>query len=231
MRFNLFPQENSAIREECPFLYRINRLWGYQPGLTEYLGYGKALHHCMRVAAEQMKEGYSPISAVANAVDKQFYLPFAEEGRHHKLLKETAKRKLIQFAREREDDMLRIKRWRRIEYPLQRATVVGKIDVILHDEGGIEIRDYKSSDVVTSQEEVTMQLQLYANGLTRLGETVTRGIGGLSRRRDSCPCGDRGRNHSRSRRNCRATNRWDYARSLSTLPRQCMWSLRLRDYL
>jgi len=93
---------------KCPFLYRMNRLWGYQPGLTEYLGYGKALHHCMRVAAEQMKEGYSPISAVANAVDKQFYLPFAEEGRHHKL-KETAKRKLIQFAREREDDMHRIR--------------------------------------------------------------------------------------------------------------------------
>ena len=160
---------------KCPFLYRMNRLWGYQPGLTEYLGYGKALHFCMRVAAEQMKEGYSPISAVANAVDKQFYLPFAEEGRHHKL-KETAKRKLIQFAREREDDMHRIREVEtRVEYPLHRATVVGKIDVILHDEGGIEIRDYKSSDVVTSQEEVTMQLQLYANGLTRLGETVTRG--------------------------------------------------------
>jgi len=31
----------------------------------------------------------------------------------------------------------------RIEFPLQRATIIGKVDVILHDEKNIEIRDYK----------------------------------------------------------------------------------------
>lgn len=58
---------------------------------------------------------------------------------------------------------------------MHRATVVGKIDVILHDDEGIEIRDYKSSDVVTTQDEVAMQLRLYAQGLTVLGESVNKG--------------------------------------------------------
>lgn len=159
----------------CPFMYRLNRLWGFQPGLTDYLGYGNTLHFCMRVAAERIKEGYSPVSAVASAVDAHFFLPFADSGRQAKL-KDDAKRKLIQFAREHEDDLRRIREVEtRIEYPMHRATVVGKIDVILHDGEGIEIRDYKSSDVVTTQNEVAMQLRLYAWGLTMLGESVTRG--------------------------------------------------------
>jgi DNA helicase-2/ATP-dependent DNA helicase PcrA len=159
----------------CPFMYRLNRLWGFQPGLTDYLGYGNTLHFCMRVAAERIKEGYSPISAVASAVDAHFFLPFADSGRLSKL-KDDAKRKLIQFAREHQDDLLRIREVEtRIEYPMHRATVVGKIDVILHDGEGVEIRDYKSSDVVTTQNDVAMQLRLYARGLTMLGESVTRG--------------------------------------------------------
>jgi len=159
----------------CPFMYRLNRLWGFQPGLTDYLGYGNTLHFCMRVAAERIKEGYSPISAVASAVDAHFFLPFADSGRFTRL-KDDAKRKLIQFAREHQEDLRRIREVEtRIEYPMHRATVVGKIDVILHDGEGVEIRDYKSSDVVTTQNEVAMQLRLYARGLTMLGESVTRG--------------------------------------------------------
>jgi len=159
----------------CPFMYRLNRLWGFQPGLTDYLGYGNTLHFCMRVAAERIKEGYSPISAVASAVDAHFFLPFADSARHQKV-KEIAKRKLIEFAREHQEDLRRIREVEtRIEYPMHRATVVGKIDVILHDDEGIEIRDYKSSDVVTTQDEVAMQLRLYAQGLTVLGESVNKG--------------------------------------------------------
>jgi len=159
----------------CPYMYRLNQIWGFQPGLSDYLGYGKALHFCMRVAAERIKEGYSPISAVASVVDAHFFLPFADSGRHQKV-KDIAKKKLIQFAREYEEDLRRIREVEtRIEYPMQRATVVGKIDVILHDGEGVEIRDYKSSDVVTTQDEVAMQLRLYARGLTLLGESVSRG--------------------------------------------------------
>ena len=73
--------------------------------------------------------------------------------------------------------MLRIREVEtRVEYPMHRATVVGKIDVILHDGAGVEIRDYKTSDRVTTQDEASMQVRIYARGLTMLGDTVTRGL-------------------------------------------------------
>lgn len=160
---------------KCPYMYRLNTVWGFQPGLSELLGYGTSLHFCMRVAAEQMKAGASPISAVANSVDHHFHLPFADEASHTKI-RDRAKQKLIKFARDHKDDMLRIREVEtRVEYPLHRATVVGKIDVILHDGAGVEIRDYKTSDRVTTQDEAAMQIRIYARGLTMLGDTVTRG--------------------------------------------------------
>jgi DNA helicase II / ATP-dependent DNA helicase PcrA len=160
---------------KCPYMYRLNQVWGYQPGLSDLLGYGTSLHFCMRIAAEQMKQGASPISAVANAVDRQFYLPFADDGRMT-TLRDIAKKKLIGFVKDNKDDMLRIREVEtRVEYPMHRATVVGKIDVILHDGEGVEIRDYKTSDKVTTKDEAAMQVRLYAQGLTMLGDTVTRG--------------------------------------------------------
>jgi len=160
---------------KCPYMYRLNRVWGYQPGLSEYLGYGSSLHFCMRIAAELMKQGASPISAVTNAVDQQFYLPFADEGRYASM-RDLAKKKLIKFVKDHKDDMVRIREVEtRVEYPMHRATVVGKIDVILHDGEGVEIRDYKTSDRVTTQDEAAMQIRIYAQGLNMLGDTVTRG--------------------------------------------------------
>lgn len=160
---------------KCPYMYRLNVMWGYQPGLSEFLGYGTSLHFCMRDAAEQIKKKVSPISAVTNAVDHHFHLPFADEGKHQKL-RDAAKKKLIEFTRLHKDDMLRIREVEtRVEYPVHRATVVGKIDVILHDKEGVEIRDYKTSDRVVTQEEASMQIRLYARGLALLGDNVTKG--------------------------------------------------------
>lgn len=160
---------------KCPYMYRFNMVWGYQPGLDEYLGYGNSLHFCMRIAAEQMKRGYSALSAVANAVDHYFFLPFADESRNRKV-KEEAKKKLLKFTREHEQDLHRILEVEtRIEYPMYRATVVGKIDVILHEGEGVEVRDYKTSDAVVSKEEAALQVRLYSRGLALLGKNVAKG--------------------------------------------------------
>jgi DNA helicase II / ATP-dependent DNA helicase PcrA len=160
---------------KCPYRYRINTIWGFQPGLNPYIGYGNALHHCMREAADLMKEGYDPVTAVASAVEDGFFMPFADAGRAQGL-KNVAMERLINFAEVREDDMLRIREVEtRIEYPLMQATVAGKVDVILHDGEGIEIRDYKTSDKVVTEEDASMQIRLYARGLAAIGEQVTRG--------------------------------------------------------
>ena len=160
----------------CPHSYRLRQIWGYQPGLSDYLGYGNTLHFCLRTAAELIKnEGYSPISAIATSVDEHFFMPFADESRS-KQVKQAARRKLMEFVKEREEDMRRIKEVEtRIEFPLQRATIAGKVDVILHEGNAREIWDYKTTKDTAAFEDSAMQVQVYALGLNMIGETVAKG--------------------------------------------------------
>ena len=160
----------------CPHQYRLSEIWGYQPGLSEYLGYGRALHHCLRHAGEIIKaEGCGPMSAVLTAMEREFFLPFMPEKRLLDI-KKAAKEALIRFVRQHEADMLRIRDIEtRIEFPLQNAIVSGKVDVILHDGDAIEVREYKSKDTSASPEEVAMQVRLYSRGLRSIGEDVRHG--------------------------------------------------------
>ena len=162
--------------QKCPYFYRFRHVWGYQPKLTDMIGYGITLHFCLRYAAELISnEGYSPMSAIATSVDRNFHLPFANEIRMKKA-KKKAKRKLVQYVMEHEDDMHNIKEVEsHIEFPVCRATIAGKVDVILHDGENFEIRDYKTSITVTTPEEAAMQVQLYTTGLRMIGEPITRG--------------------------------------------------------
>lgn len=162
---------------KCPHFYRLRHVWGYQPGISDYLGYGRALHFCLREAVDLMKnEDLPPMMAVATAIEEHFFMPFVAEGRMEKI-KQAAKKHLIKFARKYCEDMVRIREVEsRVEFPIQNAIVMGKVDVILHDgDDAIEVRDYKTSDTATTPEDVALQVRLYSRGLTSVGETVTRG--------------------------------------------------------
>jgi len=90
-------------------------------------------------------------------------------------VKQAARRKLMEFVKKREDDMRRIEEVEtRIEFPLQRATIAGKVDVILHEGNAREIRDYKTTDQATTFEDSSMQVQVYALGLNMIGKSVAK---------------------------------------------------------
>jgi len=160
----------------CPYAYRLNRVWGYRPGFSEYLGYGKTLHFCLRLASDMMKsQGCSPVNAIENALDDHFFLPFIVSGRSGEI-QEVARNKLVRFVTERAEDMRQIKEVEaRVEFPLQKATVTGRIDVLLHDGKCIEIRDYKTSKDSTTHDDSAIQVQMYALGMSMTGEAVSRG--------------------------------------------------------
>lgn len=161
---------------KCPCFYRFRYVWNYQPGLSPMLGYGNTLHFCLRRASELIRdEGYNPLNAIVESVEVNFHLPFAGKSMTDNA-KRTATNKLVEFVAKHEDDMNHIKEVEsRIEFPLKRAMVMGKVDVILHDDEKLEIRDYKTSDSVTSMGEVALQVQLYATGLQMVGEHVAKG--------------------------------------------------------
>jgi DNA helicase-2/ATP-dependent DNA helicase PcrA len=160
----------------CPYSYRLNQVWGYQPGFSEYLGYGKTLHFCLRLASDMMNDrGFSPVNAIETALDDQFFLPFIARDRKERI-QQAARDKLIRFVEERAEDMKHIKEVEaRVEFPLQKATVIGRIDVLIGDGNSVEIRDYKTSKENATHDDPYLQVQMYALGLSMIGEKVSRG--------------------------------------------------------
>ncbi|RLF69009.1 MAG: ATP-dependent helicase [Thermoplasmata archaeon] len=160
----------------CPHHYRLNKIWGYIQDFNELIGYGDALHFCLRRAAEIMnEEGLDPISAVATAVDEEFFLPFASHAVRENA-KKGARNALINFAKKWQEELKRIVEVEsRLEFPIENATIVGKVDVIKKGETSYEIWDYKTSDRVISEEDSALQLRLYSLGLKGTGWEIESG--------------------------------------------------------
>jgi len=159
----------------CPYLYCLREMWGYKPRLDVALGYGKSLHYCLRCASERIKEGADAEMAIRDLVRAKFHLPYAG-GKPLETMKNAAEKILTQFVKRHEQDMQRIQEVEaRLEFPLEKATIAGRVDVIIRGterKPSIEVRDYKTSDVVTTFEESSLQLQLYTLGLIKLQRPV-----------------------------------------------------------
>lgn len=162
--------------ERCPYMYLLGNVWGFQPGLDQALGYGNSLHHCLRRASELVKkEGINPASAVATAVDEDFFIPYAG-GEVFQTFKNSALETLVTFADKYAQDFGNIEEVEyRLEFPIQGATLTGRVDVLLRDHGTLEVRDYKTSEEARSFEETSAQVRLYAIGLNGLGRNVAKG--------------------------------------------------------
>jgi DNA helicase-2/ATP-dependent DNA helicase PcrA len=164
----------------CPHMYLMRELWGYQPQLDPAIGYGNAMHYCLKRAGELVQEGYSPVSAVATSVEEDFHMPFVG-GSVLDTFKNSAKKRLVNFSQKYGDDLKRIEEVEyRIEFPINdggvtSATIMGKVDVILKNGGELEVRDYKSSEEARTFEEVSTQIQLYTTGLKTMGRPVSSG--------------------------------------------------------
>lgn len=160
----------------CPHHYRLNHLWGYVQSHSPLRGYGESLHFCLRHAAElMMNEGLDIIGAVKTSVDDTFFLPFTRGDKFEKI-KSTVRERLIKFALQHEEELSCIEEVEaRLEFPVHKATIIGKADVILRVNDEQELWDYKSSDSVISKEDSSLQVQLYTLGLNEMGRNITRG--------------------------------------------------------
>jgi len=160
----------------CPYFYRLREQWNYQAGLDPALGYGKSLHHCLRVASENIKRGVEPSKAITDVMDTEFHLPYAGSTARNRML-QKAKSTLSKFATQHVEDLMNIEEVEaRLEFPVQSATITGRVDVILKgmDKPILEVRDYKTSDEVTTFEESSLQVRLYTLGLRKMGRPVQK---------------------------------------------------------
>jgi DNA helicase-2/ATP-dependent DNA helicase PcrA len=162
----------------CPYWFRLNVLWGFQPALSRFLGYGKDLHYILRRLGEEVKKGSDPLTLVDKFVQRYFMLPYMAKELSDEFGAKAAA-KIKNYIRNHEEEMGAIEEVEaRIEFPLGgdteiKATVKGVIDVLLAKSGS-EIRDYKTSEESTTIEDARAQLLLYAAGIRGLGREVNR---------------------------------------------------------
>ncbi len=156
----------------CPYMYLLREIYGYQPQLTEAIGYGKGVHFCLRRAVELVKkDGQNPIAAAATAVDKDFYMPYAG-GQVLENYKTGARKAVMLYAKNYAVALGdNSEAEYRIEFPIHNATVMGRIDVLENN----EVRDYKTSHDYVDPNEVAMQVRIYVAGLRKLGRQIEKG--------------------------------------------------------
>lgn len=159
----------------CGWSYWLRGRIGFPPAIVSELGYGKAVHHLMRVIAEQSTAKGRPLEAreVDRILATDFFLPFANSAVAENL-KESAGRLVDRYMSEYAEDTT--KTWqteRPFELEVDGALIIGRADVIIDQHDGVvdnlAIVDYKTS---VGEQEFDLQLQIYAEAGTREGLQV-----------------------------------------------------------
>lgn len=159
----------------CGWSYWLRNRIGFPSVIVEELGYGKAVHHLMRLIAEQSTQKGRPLSK--REVDKilatDFFLPFANK-KLAQNLKLSAKKLVDKYLDEYSEDTMRTWQTERpFELEIDGALIIGRADVILDKHDGVTnnlaIVDYKTS---VGDQEFDLQLQIYAEAGTREGLAV-----------------------------------------------------------
>lgn len=159
----------------CPQSYLLRSQLGFLAPIQGEVGYGNAVHHMMRVIAEQAKaDGELPTPRQINdLLTHGFYLPFANKPGHRQM-RENARRLVFKYVNDHPDDLLRT--WateRPFELYLPGIVVSGRADVIYDGDRSepqnLVIVDYKTS---TGDVFEPLQLQVYADAGRREGLAV-----------------------------------------------------------
>ena len=161
---------------ECGLAYRLRQRLGFKPQLAPAIGYGKSIHHVMRVVANftQATGSVPDIKFLNEILDREFFLPNANKVAHRQL-KDSARKLVSKYIAEYGSDLHRV--WQ-TEYPfelhLPGVTVSGRADVII-DTGSngatsLTLIDYKTR--TSDEAEHDIQLQVYASAGRREGLDV-----------------------------------------------------------
>jgi DNA helicase-2/ATP-dependent DNA helicase PcrA len=157
-----------ADYEDCGFMYRLSRIFGFQRELAAELGYGNAVHHVLRHVAEHAKEtGQAPSAEeLDDLIAKELYVPFANESTYSNMTR-SVKALVASYIHDWPGDLKRI--WateRPFEIHLGEGILSGRADVILDEEDGVvdqlAIVDYKTATDKARDERYANQLTIYA---------------------------------------------------------------------
>lgn len=156
---------------DCPYLFKLRFLYGFDAPISRALGYGKSLHDALAEIHSESLGGRIPgLADVPRLVAEHLHLPFANAQVRDNLTKEAAKA-LTGYLRKHGDALHRLEHVEKIvELKLSEGVVVsGRIDLIRRtDTEEIVIVDFKSDHRAQPEEITLKQLHVYAVGYNKL---------------------------------------------------------------
>lgn len=159
---------------ECPYMFKLRFLYGFDEPVSRALGYGKSLHDALaHIHGESLRGRIPTEGEVPGLVQEHLHLPFANQQVQENLEK-MAKRTLESYLKKNRPHLDKIEHVEKvIELKLGEGMVVnGRIDLIRRmDTKQTIIVDFKSSERVQAEETTRQQLQVYALGYEQLTGT------------------------------------------------------------
>jgi len=156
---------------DCPYLFKLRFLYGFDVPLSRALGYGKSLHNALaEIHAESIRGHIPSVTEVPRLVEEHLHLPFANDEVWENLRKAAAKA-LSKYLNTHGSDLSRLEHVEKIvELQLSVGIVVaGRIDLIRRmDTGEVVIVDFKSDERAQAEDVTRRQLHVYAAGYKRL---------------------------------------------------------------
>ena len=156
---------------ECPYMFKLRFLYGFNPPLVQPLGYGKSLHDMLaEIHAESIRGNIPSIKDVPKLVNSHLNLPFASPPVFENL-QNAAVKSLTRYLQEHQDNLDKLEHAEKvIELKLSDGIVVnGRIDLIRRtDTGETIIVDFKSDERAQAEEITMKQLHVYAFGYEQL---------------------------------------------------------------
>ncbi len=156
---------------ECPYLFKLRFLYGFDTPVNRALGYGKSLHDALaEIHAEAIKGNVPGVDDVPRLVADHLHLPFASPTVEANL-RRAALKALERYLQRHGGDLANLEHVEKVvELKLDEGIVVsGRVDLIRRtDTDQVVIVDFKSDERAQAEHVTQKQLHVYAVGYEQL---------------------------------------------------------------
>jgi len=156
---------------QCPYGFKIRKVYGFNTGFNERLGYGKSIHNALAEVHRRIQDQEDlSEDIIQRLLETHLHFPYAYDEKLKKDMAAKAKIILSKYIESHKDlkDVEYVEMDVEIKFS-DEILVLGRIDLVRKiDTGEIIIIDFKTSEDAQEEEISQDQLQLYALGYHHL---------------------------------------------------------------
>ncbi len=156
---------------ECPYMFKLRVLYGFDIPIDRSLGYGKSLHNVLAdIHARAINGDIVKVDEAPNLIKKHLHTPYAYKSLRE-MLENSAEKVITNYISDNQKELKYVEfSEKQIEITLgDGVTVSGRIDLVRRlDTNDVYIVDLKTKDRPQAEEVTEDQLHIYALGYQEL---------------------------------------------------------------